>query len=437
MNDFLERVKLWECSDDKRRNMLKRSGTDVARVMGKVQDIISRVREEGDFALLEFTQEFDGVQLTPTRLRVKEEEISKAYDSLDEEDVDVIRKSFESVRRYHEEQMPEKWMEEFQEGVKAGQVVRPLESVGCYVPGGTAQYPSSVIMSVTPAKVSGVDRVIVCTPPTPEGDVNPATLVACDIAGADDIYKVGGAQAIAAMAYGTEIISEVQKIVGPGNIYVAAAKKAVSLDVEIDFMAGPSEVLILADSSADPRFVAIDLISQAEHDSASAAVLVTDAPSLADDVERRISEILEDLPRGETARKSLDKYGKIILTRDMEEAVDFANDYSPEHLQIMTEDPEIRLKEVKNASAIFLGSYSPTSVGDFAVGPSHILPTGGEARRNDGLSVYDFIRMPSVQELTREGLRNISDVVTRISMMEGLSAHAYSVNERLEGKDDN
>lgn len=431
-NSPLDKVELWKCSEGDRKDLLQRSGTDVAQVMGKVQDIISRVREEGDFAILEFTQEFDEVQLTPYQIKVQEEEISRAREKMDDRDIKAIRDSFEAVKRYHERQIPEDWVEEFETGVSAGQIVRPLESVGCYVPGGTAQYPSSVIMSVAPAKVSGVDRVIVCAPPTPEGDITPATLVACDIAGVDEIYKVGGAQAIAAMAYGTDIITSVQKIVGPGNIYVAAAKKAISLDVDIDFMAGPSEVLILADSSANPRFVALDLVSQAEHDASSSAVLVTNSEELADSVDREVNLILDEISRRETANESFEKYGKIILTEDLKAGVEFANDYSPEHLQIVTRDPKKYLKKVRNAGAVFLGAYSPTSAGDFAVGPSHILPTGGEARRFDGLSVYDFLCMPSVQELTQDGLREISETVMRMADMEGLSAHAKSVKERLE-----
>lgn len=429
----LEVVRLWRHPEGHRKRLLSRSEGDVAKVLPKVREIVKKVRNIGDFALLEFTEKFDGVEMARSQIQVTEEEISRAFEEMEYEDVKVIRKAAEAIERYHQRQIPEEWMEEFEEGVSAGQVVRPLNSVGCYAPGGNAQYPSSVLMSVIPAKVSGVERVSVCTPPNSNRKINPATLVATDFAGADEVYKAGGAQAISAMAYGTKTIPSVDKIVGPGNIYVAAAKREVSMEVDIDFMAGPSEVLILADSTADPHLIALDLVAQAEHDSSSAAVLVTTSEKLAEETSNEVKNILEDTPRSRTAGKALQKYGRAVVVRTTERAIDFANDYAPEHLQIMVKEPERILEKIKNAGAIFLGTNSPTSAGDFAVGPSHVLPTGGDARYYDGITVHDFLRMPSVQKLSKEGLEKISEVLERISELEGLPAHAKSVRERLEG----
>lgn len=428
----LEIVKLWKHPDRYRKRLIKRSEGDVAEALPKVQEIVSGVRKRGDIALLEYTERFDGVEMSRDQVGVSKNDISKAYDTLGEEDIEVVEKAAEAVKRFHEEQLPEDWMEEFGEGVKAGQVVRPLASVGAYAPGGTAQYPSSVLMSVIPAKVAGVERVIVCTPPNPKGGVDSTTLVAADIAGADEVYKVGGAQAIAAMAYGSKTISSVEKIVGPGNVYVAAAKKVVSSYVDIDFMAGPSEVLVLADTSADPRHVAVDLVAQAEHDSSSASVLVTTSERLAKAVSEEIESILESTPRRRTAAKALQEYGHAVVTKSLKKAIQFANEYAPEHLQIMVRDPSQILNDIENAGAIFIGPYSPTTVGDFAVGPSHILPTGGDASCYDGISVHDFVRLPSVQEVSKKGLKRLSPILERLAEIEGLPAHARSIRERLE-----
>ncbi|KXB07834.1 histidinol dehydrogenase [candidate division MSBL1 archaeon SCGC-AAA382M17] len=428
----LEVVRLWRVPEGHRKRFLSRSEGDVAEVLPKVREIVKKVRNTGDYALLEFTERFDGVDMTRDQIRVTEEEVSRAFDEMEYGDIDIIREAAKAIERYHRRQMPEEWMEEFEEGISAGQVVRPLDSVGCYAPGGNAQYPSSVLMSVIPAKVSGVKKVSVCTPPNSDRKINSATLVAADFAGADEVYKVGGAQAISAMAYGTKTIPSVDKIVGPGNIYVAAAKRVVSTEVDIDFMAGPSEVLILADSTADPHLIALDLVAQAEHDSSSAAVLVTTSEKLAEDTSSKVKNILEDTRRNRTAGKALQKYGLALIVRTTERAVDFVNDYAPEHLQIMVREPERVLDRIKNAGAIFLGLNSPTSAGDFAVGPSHVLPTGGEARYYDGLNVQDFLRMPSVQKISKKGLEKISEVIERISELEGLPAHARSVRDRVE-----
>lgn len=429
----LKMVELRDLSERDREELLERSELDVDEVLPRVREIVSEVREGGDSALLDFTEKFDEVELTSDQLRVSEEEISRAYEVLDKEDVGAIEGAADSVRRYHRHQMPEEWMEEFEPGIYAGQIIRSLVRVGAYVPGGAAQYPSTVLMSVIPAKVAGVDEVIVCTPPNPEKKVNPATLVAADISEADEVYKLGGAQAVAGMAYGTETIPQVEKIVGPGNVYVSAAKREVSSEVDIDFMAGPTEVLIIADSGADPHFIALDLVAQAEHDPLSSSILVTTSEEVAGSVKDEIKSLLEEIPRREIAAKSLEGYGHIILAGDLEEGMKFANDYAPEHLQIMVRDPEGILDQVENAGAIFLGPYSPTSVGDFAVGPSHILPTGGDARLYDGLSVLDFLRLPTVQRLSKEGLERISEVVESFAEMEGLPGHFRCVKERLEG----
>lgn len=428
----LEVVRLWEHQSRYRRRLMMRSEGDVAGAVSKARDIVNQVRDRGDIALVDLTEKFDGVRLGRDQLRVSDEDVSEAYEELKERDIEAIEKAAGAVERYHEEQVPSDWLEEFERGVSAGQVVRPLSSVGCYVPGGTAQYPSSVLMSVVPAKVAGVERIVVCSPPDSNGSVSPATLIAADVAGADEVYRVGGAQAIGAMAYGTRNVPAVSKIVGPGNVYVSAAKKVVSSRVDIDFMAGPSEVLIWADSTADPRLAAVDLVAQAEHDPSSASVLVTTSEVLAEDVSEEVRKVLEEIPRKRTAAKALRQYGGAVVVKSKERAIRFVNDYAPEHLQIMTADPEGDLDRVKNAGAIFLGPYSPTSAGDFNVGPSHILPTGGDARLYSGISVLDFIRQPSVQKLSREGLERLSDVIKRLTRLEGLAAHAKAVEERLE-----
>ncbi len=433
----LEAIKLRDCSEGRRKELLERSGRDVKEIMPKVERIIEEVKERGTKALLKFTEKFDGVAIAPKKIQATEEDISRAYDKMEERDVEAIKSAASSIERYHEKQLPEEWMEEFEHGIKAGQIVRPLKSIGAYVPGGRAKYPTTVLMAIIPAKIAGVERTVVCTPPNPEGNINAATLVAADVAGTDEIYKAGGAQAIAAMAYGTETIHPVEKIVGPGNVYVSAAKKIVSSEVDIDFMAGPTEVLILSDSSADAKIVATDIVAQSEHDPSSASILATTSEELAEKVIKNVESILESTPRSKIAGEALQKYGKILVLQDLEEGIDFVNQYAPEHLQIMTENPERELERIENAGAIFLGKYSPTSAGDFGAGPNHILPTGGDARRYDGLSVLDFVRMPTVQKLTKKGLGKLSEVINRLAEIEDLPAHNQSVKERLkEAKND-
>lgn len=428
----LEIVKLWNHPETYRNRLLKRAETEIKGAIPQVRKIISEIRNRREIALLNFTEKFDGVKLTREEIKVGEDEISQAYKSLREEYIEPIRKAAEAIESYQKRQLPEEWMEEFEPGVSAGQVLRPLPSVGIYAPGGDAQYPSSVLMSAVPAKVAGVEKIVMCTPPNSERSVNTATLIAADIAGVDEIYKAGGAQAIGVMAYGGRIIPRVDKIVGPGNIYVAAAKKIVSPDVDIDFMAGPSEVLILADSRADSRKVALDLVAQAEHDTYAASVLVTTSEKLAEEVKEEVKSILEEIPRQRTAARALQEYGHIVVVRSTERMIEFANDYAPEHLQIMIKKPDRILERIENAGSIFVGPFSPVSAGDFAVGPSHVLPTGGAARSSDGLSVFDFLRLTSVQKLSKKGLKNLSEVIEKLAEMEGLSAHAKSVRERTK-----
>lgn len=427
-------VRLWECSREERERLLRRSELDVASVVPQVRQIVEDVREKGDEAVIRYTELFDGVKLDPARLRVSDEEVRKAYERVNADVVEAMKSAAKAIEKFHLRQLPREWVAQLRPGIRAGQLVRPLASVGIYAPGGLARYPSSVLMAAIPAKVAGVERVIMCTPPLRDGGVDPAMLVAADLAGVGAVFRIGGAQAIAAMAYGTRTVPEVDKIVGPGNVYVVAAKQAVASEVEIDFAAGPSEVLILADSSANASYVAADLLAQAEHDPAAAAVLVTVSEELASRVLESLQRALEKAPRREIAERSLGKYGAIILARNLEEAMEFVNAYAPEHLQLMVERPRRVLKEVKNAGAIFIGPYSPVAAGDFAVGPNHILPTGGAAKRCSGISVMDFVKFPSVQALTKEGLKRVAEIVEKLAEVEGLPNHARSVRIRLEGR---
>jgi len=432
----IEIVRLRECSPEQRERLLKRSELNIASVMPSVREIVAEVRKRGDDALLEYTERFDGVKLSRGQIRVPDREIRAAREQVDAGAVRAIKRAAEAIEKFHRRQLPQEWMVELQPGIKAGQLVRPLARVGIYVPGGLARYPSSLLMAAIPARVAGVEEVIVCTPPRIDGKADPATLVAADLADIDAVFRVGGVQAIAAMAYGTKTVPNVDKVVGPGNVYVVAAKYVVSSDIDIDFAAGPSEVLILADRSADPAYIAADLLAQAEHDSAAAAVLVTTSEELASEVRTLIRNMLRDNPRRDIMAKSLGRYGRIVVARDLAEAIEFTNDYAPEHLQLMVEQPRQVLKQVKSAGAVFIGPYSPVAAGDLAVGPSHILPTGGAARRRSGLSVLDFVRLPSVQILTRHGLERIAEVAKKLAEVEGLPGHARSIRERFKRRGD-
>ncbi|MDI6643206.1 MAG: histidinol dehydrogenase [Candidatus Hodarchaeaceae archaeon] len=425
-------VKLRECSQKERELLLKRSEMDVDSVILRVIKIVSDVRRDGDRALLEYTERFDGVKLSAEELRVSEGDLRLACGQVGESVVKAIEVAAEAIRKFHLKQLPRGWKIQLAPGVKAGQLVRPLESVGVYVPGGLARYPSSLLMAAVPAKVAGVERVIVCTPPGRDGKIDAAVLVAAKVAGVDAVFKVGGAQAIAAMAYGTETVPKVDKIVGPGNVYVVAAKQVVAPNVDIDFAAGPTEILIIADRLAEPRFIAADLLSQAEHDTDAAAVLVTTSEELASKVRELTREMLKESPRWQIAIKALTKYGRIVVVRNLGEAIEFANAYAPEHLELMVKQPRRVLKRIKNAGSIFVGDFTPVAAGDLAVGPNHILPTGGAAKRRSGLSVLDFVRLPTVQELSKQGLERVAEIAERLAEVEGLPGHARSIKERLK-----
>ena len=433
MRKPLRIFRLHECSPAERKKLLKRSELDILEVLPAVIKIVEDVKRRGNSALLDYTKRFDGVELSEGELAVSENETKAAYEEIDPALRKAIRDAAESIKKFHSRQMPKSWMIQIKPGIRGGQIVRPLQRVGIYVPGGLARYPSTVLMGAIPAKLAGVNEVIVCTPCRRDGTIDAATLVAADVAGVKKIFKLGGAQAVAAMAYGTATVPKVDKIVGPGNVYVAAAKLAVSLDVGVDFMAGPSEILILADKSANAEYIASDMLAQAEHDPNSAAVLVTTSEWIAENVLEAIERKIEKISRRSIILSSLSKYGKIIVAEDIEDAIEFVNDYAPEHLEIVTNSPKSLIKKIKNAGAIFLGPYSSVACGDFATGPNHILPTGGASRWRSGLSVLDFVRLPSVQELTKKGLRSICETVEKLAEAEGLPAHAQSVRERLKG----
>ena len=413
-------------------NLLKRSPNQYEEYTKRVSDIIDDVRSRRDEALFDYTARFDGIQLTKETVRVTKEEIQEAYARLDPGFLEVLHRAAGNIRTFHEKQKRTSWFDTRPDGSILGQRITPLETVGVYVPGGKAAYPSSVLMNVIPAKVAGVDRIVMTTPPGKDGRVYEGTLAAAAIAGVDEIYKAGGAQAVAALAFGTESIPKVDKIVGPGNIYVALAKKAVYGYVSIDSVAGPSEILVLADETANPRYVAADLLSQAEHDELASAILITTSKELAKNVADQIDQFLETLSRKEIIGKSLANYGYILLADTMEQAIGAANEIASEHLEIITEDPFAVMTKIRNAGAIFLGSYSSEPLGDYFAGPNHVLPTNGTARFFSPLSVDDFIKKSSIISYTKEALEPVSQDIIRFANAEGLSAHANSIAVRFE-----
>ncbi|MFW5646723.1 MAG: histidinol dehydrogenase, partial [Acetivibrio ethanolgignens] len=413
-------------------DLLERSPNSYGGYEAAVSEIIGAVKDKGDEALFSYTKRFDGIELDAESVRVTPEEIEEAYTQVDEEFLAIIRKAIENIRVYHEKQKQYSWFDSTPQGTILGQKVTPLERVGVYVPGGKAAYPSSVLMNTIPAKVAGVEKIIMVTPPDKEGRVTPTTLVAAREAGADEIYKVGGAQAIAALAYGTESIPNVHKIVGPGNIYVALAKKAVYGYVSIDSIAGPSEILVLADETANPRYVAADLLSQAEHDELASAILVTTSKELAREVEKEIEGFLQVLSRREILEKSLENYGYILIADTMEMAIDTVNEIASEHLEIVTKDPFQIMTKIKNAGAIFLGEYSSEPLGDYFAGPNHVLPTNGTAKFFSPLSVDDFIKKSSIISYSKEALYPVHQDIVSFAKAEGLTAHANSIAVRFE-----
>lgn len=424
-----------ETTKDILENLLKRSPNQYGSYETAVREILAKIQEEGDGALFAYTKKFDRAEITEQNVRVTDEEIREAYETVDPALVDVIRKSLVNIRNYHEKQKQNSWFTSSEDGTMLGQKVTPLEKVGVYVPGGKAVYPSSVLMNIVPAKVAGVDRIIMTTPPGSDGKVNPSTLVAANEAGADEIYKAGGAQAIGALAYGTQSIPKVDKIVGPGNIFVALAKKAVYGHVSIDSIAGPSEILVLADDSANPRFVAADLLSQAEHDELASAILITTSRELAEKVSCEVDEFVKRLSRKEIIQKSLDQFGYILLAETMDQAVEAANAIASEHMEIVTRNPFEVMMKVRNAGAIFIGEYSSEPLGDYFAGPNHVLPTNGTAKFFSPLSVDDFIKKSSIVYYSREALKKIHKDVEQFAASEQLTAHANSIAVRFEGEE--
>ena len=413
-------------------NLLKRSPNSYGEYESAVNDILSKVKTEGDKALFQYTKDFDKADINSSNVVVTQEEIDEAYNLVDKDLLNVIRKALVNIRSFHEKQKQYSWFDSKPDGTMLGQKVTALSRVGVYVPGGKAAYPSNALMDVIPAKVAGVEEIIMCTPPGKDGKVYPTTLVAAKEAGVDVIYKVGGAQAVGAMAYGTESIPKVDKIVGPGNIYVALAKKAVFGYVSIDSVAGPSEIMVLADETANPRFVAADLLSQAEHDEMASAILVTTSEELAGQVSKEVDGFVAVLSRKDIIQKSLDTYGYILIASSMEEAIDVVNEIASEHLEIVTKNPFDTMTRVKNAGAIFLGEYSSEPLGDYFAGPNHVLPTNGTAKFFSPLSVDDFIKKSSIISYSKEALDSIHNDIENFANAEHLTAHANSIHVRFE-----
>ena len=421
-----------ETTTDILESLLKRSPNSYGEFENRVSDIIETVRKGGDEAVFSYTKQFDKADINPSNLIVTEEEIAEAYTKVQPELLDVIRKSLVNIRSFHEKQLQNSWFQSQENGIILGQKVTPLDKVGVYVPGGKAVYPSSVLMNVVPAKVAGVPHIYMTTPPGPDGKVYASTLVAAKEAGVDVIYKVGGAQAIAALAFGTESIAKVDKIVGPGNIYVALAKKAVFGHVSIDSIAGPSEILVLADETANPKFVAADLLSQAEHDEMASAILITTSMELAQQVSKEVDYFVSVLSRKEIISKSLDNYGYILVASDMDAAIDAANEIASEHLELVTKNPFETMTKIKNAGAIFLGEYSSEPLGDYFAGPNHVLPTNGTAKFFSALSVDDFIKKSSIISYSRDALQSVYPDIVKFAECEQLTAHANSIKVRFE-----
>lgn len=428
-------MKIQRLDHDTKKNLLedllKRSPNQYSAYEKDVAKILEDVKREGDEALFGYTARFDGAHLDAETVRVTEQEIQEAYDQIDEELLGIIRRALHNIRTYHEKQRQNSWFDSRPDGTILGQKVTALARVGVYVPGGKAAYPSSVLMNIAPAKAAGVDEIIMVTPPDKNGKVTPTTLVAAKEAGADVVYKIGGAQAIGALAYGTESIPKVDKIVGPGNIYVALAKKAVYGHVSIDAIAGPSEILVIADDSANPSYVAADLLSQAEHDELASAILVTTSEELADAVSKEVDRFTAQLSRKEIIQKSLDNYGYILIAESMDEAISIANEIASEHLEIQTKNPYDVMTKIRNAGAIFIGEYSSEPLGDYFAGPNHVLPTNGTAKFFSPLSVDDFIKKSSIIAYSKEALEKVHEDIESFAAAERLTAHANSIHVRF------
>ena len=430
-------MRILSLTEDTRKDiledLLKRSPNNYGEFEGRVNAIITAVKNDRDTAVFNYTKQFDGADINSSNVKVTKEEIEEAYKLVDPKLLDVIRKALVNIKTFHEKQVQNSWFTT-NDGIILGQKVTALDKAGVYVPGGKAVYPSSVLMNVLPAKVAGVNKIIMCTPPDKNGKVYPSTLVAANEAGVDEIYKVGGAQAIAAMAFGTESIPKVDKIVGPGNIYVALAKKAVFGYVSIDSIAGPSEILVLADETANPRYVAADLLSQAEHDEMASAILITTSMDIAKAVSEEVDKFVAVLSRKEIIQKSLDNYGYILVAANMDEAIDAVNDIASEHMEIVTKDPFHIMTRIKNAGAIFIGEYSSEPLGDYFAGPNHVLPTNGTAKFFSPLSVDDFIKKSSIISYSREALEKVHSNIEQFAECEQLTAHANSIKVRFDNK---
>jgi len=412
--------------------LLNRGKEDIASIVSSVRTIIDDVKEGGDKALLKYTEKFDKILLSPTKLKVSENEIKEAYKKLEERQISALQKAADNIASFHTKQLRAKWTAQLAEGVTLGQVTRPLASVGIYAPGGKGSYPSTVLMCAIPAKVAGVEKIVVCSPPGKNGEVSPALLVAADIARVSEVYRAGGAQAIAAMAYGTNTVQSVDKIVGPGNIFVTTAKLEVNKDVAIDFPAGPSEVLIIADETANASYIAADILAQSEHDQKAWAILLTTSETLALKVKNEVYKQMKSLSRIDIIKSSLEKGGLIVTVKDIEEAIDFANMIAPEHLQIQTKTPNEVFNKIRNAGAVFLGGYSPVSFGDYSSGLNHVLPTAGYAKIFSGLSILDFVKTINFLQCNEEGYRNLKETAITVAEMEGFDAHAKAVSIRKE-----
>lgn len=412
--------------------LLKRDPNNYNTYADTVQEIVNRVKQEGDKAVFDYTEQFDKVRLNKDCVRVTKEDIEEAQKAVAPELLEVMKRSMKNIRAFHEKQKQNSWFDSKPDGTLLGQKVTALESVGVYVPGGKAAYPSSVLMNIIPAEVAGVERIVMVTPPGKDGKVNPVTLTAAHLAGATEVYKVGGAQAIAALAFGTESIPRVSKIVGPGNIFVALAKKAVYGHVSIDSIAGPSEILVLADESANPRFVAADLLSQAEHDELASAILVTTSMELAKKVSEEAEGFVKELSRSEIIQKSLDNYGYILVADTKKAAIETVNEIAPEHLEIVTQNPFEDMTRIRNAGAIFIGEYSSEPLGDYFAGPNHVLPTNGTAKFFSALCVDDFVKKSSIIYYSKEALESIHEDIESFAKAEYLTAHANSVHVRFE-----
>lgn len=410
--------------------VLNRSQFELEEVNQRVKEVLDNIKKNGDKALFEYTEKFDGVKLDA--LKVSQEEIEEAYNSIDKELLESLQKAHDNIKKFHQRQVQNSFLTNDVNGVIVGQAVNPIEKVGIYVPGGTAPLPSTVLMNAVPAKVAGVNEIVMTTPPAKNGKINPVILAAAKIAGVDKIFKLGGAQAVGALAFGSESVPRVYKIVGPGNIYVAMAKKQVYGSVDIDMVAGPSEVLVIADEKANPRFIAADLLSQAEHDTLACSILLTPSKEVAEKVAKEVDLQLSKLSRNEIAKQSIENYGRIVITENMDEAINLANEIAPEHLELSVENPFDYLSRIKNAGAIFLGEYSPEPLGDYFAGPNHTLPTSGTAKFASPLSVDAFIKKSSIIYYTREALAKVKDDVVRIAESETLTAHANSIKVRFE-----